>query len=197
MIAAVQHSHPASDKLVIQALVPFKLLYDKAIFTQKSIEGLQLDDTDQTEVVKNTQYYQRKLNQERLKEIQKFIVDTILDEKDNNAVATLFPSSMILAVQKVELPQTKEYFDFEFDDTPIYIVDGQHRMMAMKLLYERMTRPEFIQDDDIQYIVHYLENYRFNATILVNYDLWEQGQVFVNVNFRQKPVNKSLYYEVF
>jgi len=197
MIVAVQHSHPASDKLVIQALVPFKLLYDKAIFTQKSIEGLQLDDTDQTEVVKNTQYYQRKLNQERLKEIQKFIVDTILDEKDNNAVATLFPSSMILAVQKVELPQTKEYFDFEFDDTPIYIVDGQHRMMAMKLLYERMTRPEFIQDEDIQYIVHYLENYRFNATILVNYDLWEQGQVFVNVNFRQKPVNKSLYYEVF
>ena len=197
MIAAVQHSHPASDKLVIQALVPFKLLYEKAIFTQKSIEGLQTDDTDQTEVVKNTQYYQRKLNQERLKEIQKFIVDTILDEKDNNAVATLFPSSMILAVQKVELPQIKESFDFEFDDTPIYIVDGQHRMMAMKLLYERMTRPELIQDEDIQYIIHYLENYRFNATILVNYDLWEQGQVFVNVNFRQKPVNKSLYYEVF
>jgi hypothetical protein len=27
--------------------------------------------------------------------------------------------------------------------------------------------------------------------------LWEQGQVFINVNFKQKPVNKSLYYEVF
>lgn len=197
MIAAVQHSHPASDKLVIQALVPFKLLYEKAIFTQKSIEGIQPDDANQTEVVKNTQYYQRKLNQERLKEIQKFIVDTILDEKDNNAVATLFPSSMILAVQKVDLPQTKESFDFELDDTPIYIVDGQHRMMAMKMLYERITSPMLFQDEDIQYIRQYLENYRFNATILVNYDLWEQGQVFVNVNFRQKPVNKSLYYEVF
>ena len=197
MIAAVQHRHPASDKLVLQALVPFKLLYERAIFTQKTVEGNFTEDDADKAVDRNTQYYQRKLNQERLKEIQKFIVDTILDEKDTNAVATLFPSSMILAISKESVPKEEESFKFEFDDTPIYIVDGQHRMMAMKLLYERMTRPEYIQDEDVQYIRQYLENYRFNATILVNYDLWEQGQVFVNVNFRQKPVNKSLYYEVF
>ena len=197
MIAAVQHRHPASDKLVLQALVPFKLLYERAIFTQKTVEGNFTEDDADKAVDRNTQYYQRKLNQERLKEIQKFIVDTILDEKDTNAVATLFPSCMILAISKESVPKEEESFKFEFDDTPIYIVDGQHRMMAMKLLYERMTRPEYIQDEDVQYIRQYLENYRFNATILVNYDLWEQGQVFVNVNFRQKPVNKSLYYEVF
>lgn len=197
MIAAVQHLHPVSDKLVLQALVPFKLLYERAIFTQKIVEGQQLEGGIDKAVERNTQYYQRKLNQERLKEIQKFIVDTILDEKDNNAVATLFPSSMILAASKESVPKDNKSFDFEFDDAPIYIVDGQHRMMAMKLLYERIARPELIQDEDIQYIRRYLDNYRFNATILVNYDLWEQGQVFVNVNFKQKPVNKSLYYEVF
>ena len=197
MIAAVQHRHPASDKLVLQALVPFKLLFERAIFTQKTVEGNFTEDAADKMVDKNTQYYQRKLNQERLKEIQKYIVDTILDEKDNNAVATLFPSSMILAISKESMPMEEESFQLEFDETPIYIVDGQHRMMAMKLLYERMTRLEYIQDEDVQYIRQYLEDYRFNATILVNYDLWEQGQVFVNVNFRQKPVNKSLYYEVF
>lgn len=195
MIAAVQHRHPASDKLVLQALVPFKLLYKRAMFTQKSVEGQSIEAEDGMEVERNTQYYQRKLNQDRLKDIQKFIVDTILDEKDTNAVSTLFPSSMILAVSKEKLPEDMQAF--EFDDTPIYIVDGQHRMMAMKLLYERMSRPEYIPDEDVQYIRKYLEDYLFNTTILVNYDLWEQGQVFVNVNFRQKPVNKSLYYEVF
>lgn len=197
MIAAVQHRHPASDKMVLQALVPFKLLYERAIFTQKSVAGLEKEKIDSEIIEQNTQYYQRKLNQTRVKEIQKFIVDTILDEKDNNEVATLFPSSMILAVSKEVIEQESDTFELEFDDAPIYIVDGQHRMMAMKLLYERMSRREYIQDEDVQYIRSYLENYRFNATILVNYDLWEQGQVFVNVNFRQKPVNKSLYYEVF
>ena len=197
MKADVQHRHPASDKLLLQVLVPFKLLYERAIFTQKTVGGNFTEETADKVVDRNTQYYRRKLNQERLKEIQRFIVDTILDEKDNNAVATLFPSSMILAISKESVPKEEESFDFDFDDTPVYIVDGQHRMMAMKLLYERMTRPDYIQDEDVQYIRQYLENYRFNATILVNYDLWEQGQVFVNVNFRQKPVNKSLYYEVF
>lgn len=197
MIASVQHSHPASDKMVLQALVPFTLLCERAIFTQKSVDGVQADDSFDKEVDRNTHYYQRKLNQERLKDIQRFIVETIIDEKDNYAVSTLFPSSMILAISKDVLPAQNDAFEFEFDDTPIYIVDGQHRMMAMKLLYERITRQEYIQDEDVQYIRKYLENYRFNATILVNYDLWEQGQVFVNVNFRQKPVNKSLYYEVF
>lgn len=197
MIATIQHRHPASDKMVLQALVPFKVLYENAIFTQKSITDNVKTVDDESAVEQNTQYYQRKLNAERLKEIQKFIVDTILDEKDNLAVATLFPSSMILATQIEGLPDTKDSFEMDFGEAPVYIVDGQHRLMAMKMLYERMTQEDVIADEDVSYIRRYLEDYRFNTTILVNYDLWEQGQVFVNVNFKQKPVNKSLYYEVF
>jgi hypothetical protein len=31
----------------------------------------------------------------------------------------------------------------------------------------------------------------------MNFDMWEQAQVFANVNFKQKAVNKSLYYDIY
>lgn len=68
---------------------------------------------------------------------------------------------------------------------------------AMIKLYDSLMQPSVERTDKIRYVLDYLEHYRFHCAILVNYDLWEQSQVFINVNFKQKPVNKSLYYEVF
>jgi len=45
--------------------------------------------------------------------------------------------------------------------------------------------------------VSYLDNYFFNCTILMNFDMWEQAQIFADVNFKQKSVNKSLYYDIY
>ena len=80
--------------------------------------------------------------------------------------------------------------------TNVFIVDGQHRMMGMMKLYNEIDQL-LIKTEEDEYILDFLNKYKFNCTILINYDLWEQGQVFVNVNFKQKPVNKSLYYEIF
>ena len=50
---------------------------------------------------------------------------------------------------------------------------------------------------DSLFIREYLERFKFNCTLLMNFDMWEQAQVFASVNFKQKAVNKSLYYDIY
>lgn len=195
MISAfVHHTHNNSGKLVLQALVPFMELKNRAIFTQRSEE----QENTEKAVEKSCEYYQRRMNPRRLKEIQQYIYQSVIEERRNDAVATLFPSSMILAINAEDdsLNIDKDTCSFELPDK-VFVVDGQHRLMSMKVLYEYLGSDGLIKDDDTEYVHEYLKNYKFSCTILVNYDLWEQGQVFANVNFKQKPVNRSLYYEIY
>ena len=197
MRAFIQHKHADSDKMVLQALVPFKELKEHALFTSKANPN---DSTSNYKMLaeESLEYYQRRIDNERLKEIQKFIIRSISDEQNNVSLATLFPTSMIIA-----MPLEEEDVHVDGDEINIemkgnvFIVDGQHRLMAMLLLYKTLLDENTIKTDRVKYMIKYLEDYKFNCTILVNFDLWEQGQVFINVNFKQKPVNKSLYYEVF
>ena len=199
MKAFVQHQYKDSDKLVIQALIPFAELNKRAIFTQKVLSNDVVSDRSLLEVEGNADYYQRRLNPIRLKEIKKYIFNAILDEKENVAVSALFPTAMILAVEYEEpLPVNDGCVALVFQDSQkVFIVDGQHRLMAMRQLYEELSSRKLFFDEDEEYILGYLSNYKFNCTILINYDIWEQGQVFVNVNFKQKPVSRSLYYDVY
>lgn len=197
MRAFIQHKHADSDKMVLQALVPFKELKEHALFTSKANPN---DSTSNYKMLaeESLEYYQRRIDNERLKEIQMFIIRSISDEQNNVSLATLFPTSMIIA-----MPLEEEDVHVDGDEINIemkgnvFIVDGQHRLMAMLLLYKTLLDENTIKTDRVKYMIKYLEDYKFNCTILVNFDLWEQGQVFINVNFKQKPVNKSLYYEVF
>lgn len=198
MNAFVQHSGNDSDKMVLQALVPFTELNEKALFTQKALSNDIDSAYNLNGVEANADYYQRRLDPKRLRDIKRYIYNSILDERENVAVSALFPTSMILAIEQDQLPKI---IDGEVtieigSNARMYIVDGQHRLMAMRLLYEELNKLLF-QGDEEKYIIKYLEQYKFSCTILVNFDIWEQGQVFVNVNFRQKPVNRSLYYDVF
>jgi DGQHR domain-containing protein len=68
------------------------------------------------------------------------------------------------------------------------IVDGQHRFFGTKLLYNKL------KDEKIKKIV---EDFEFIITYLVGFDIYEVGQIFATVNFNQKPVNRSLYYDIF
>lgn len=68
------------------------------------------------------------------------------------------------------------------------IVDGQHRFFGTKLLYNRL------KDEKTRKIV---EDFEFIITYLVGFDIYEVGQIFATVNFNQKPVNRSLYYDIF
>lgn len=197
MRAFIQHKHADSDKMVLQALVPFKELKEHALFTSKANPN---DSTSNYKMLaeESLEYYQRRIDNERLKEIQKFIIRSISDEQNNVSLATLFPTSMIIAMplEEEDLQEEGDEINIELKGN-VFIVDGQHRLMAMLLLYKTLLDENTIKTGRVTYMIKYLEDYKFNCTILVNFDLWEQGQVFINVNFKQKPVNKSLYYEVF
>lgn len=87
------------------------------------------------------------------------------------------------------------------------IVDGQHRLAGIWKLYNdacqetiRIGRDSLtVKYPNLSYdiVKKALENFQLNCTILIGFDIWEQGKVFADVNFNQKPVNKSLYYDIF
>lgn len=88
------------------------------------------------------------------------------------------------------------------------IVDGQHRIAGIENLlneaieghirlkrkdievYERIIPP-------IEFIIESLRGFEFLVTFLIDFDRYEQAELFANVNFNQKPVNKSFYYDIF
>lgn len=197
--ALIQHRHKNSGKMVLQTLIPFKELVDVVLFTCKANPKGPAMNNYQNVAEENYKYYQRRIDTGRLRNIQDFICNSILSEARGYSITALFPSALILAIneddgnQVVMSSESSCSLDLQRN---IFIVDGQHRMMAMKSLYESLKGSLLLLDDD-QIVLDYLEKYKFNCVVLVNYDLWEQGQVFVNVNFKQKPVNKSLYYEIF
>lgn len=198
MKAFIQHRDKTYNKMVLQALIGFMDLKDSVVFTSKT--NLNRQNKNEKLISKESlDYYQRRIDTNRISDIEKFIIDSILDERNNIILATLFPSSMILAITDDE-NEVKSIDDdtcsIELNQN-VFIVDGQHRMLAMMRVYEKLDANRELDVEEMEYIRDYIENYRFNCTILVNYDLWEQGQVFINVNFKQKPVNKSLYYEIF
>lgn len=190
----IQHRHGDSGKMVLQALVPFTELLQNAVFTQRTTSAPTTEDAIQL----SNEYYQRRMDPRRLNDIQQYIYQSILDEKSNVDIATIFPSSMILAIEGDE-----DLFSYKDNlctfqlPRPTYVVDGQHRLMAMKLLFQNLSDTAKEKSEETNYVLEYLTRYSFPCTILVNYDLWEQGQVFANVNFKQKPVNRSLYFEIY
>lgn len=202
MRAYIQHQDKEGQKLILQALVPFIQLKDSVLFTYRA-NVTDWSEDKHAQYKASMDFYQRRVDAKRSIEIKDFIRKSILQERSGIQMATLFPTSMILAIgtdydekdgNRIELDADKSC---EVDIRQnVFIVDGQHRMMGMIKLYNELDR-FVVRDDEDEYVYQYLRDYSFNCTILVNYDLWEQGQVFVNVNFKQKPVNKSLYYEIF
>jgi len=100
----------------------------------------------------------------------------------------------------------------------ILVVDGQHRLAALQAIYQAVSIMLGIDEDysineeliryakrnienenfkDLREVKKILEDFQFSCTVLLDFDIWEQGKVFADVNFNQKPVNRSLYYDIF
>ena len=202
MKAYIQHQDKKEQKLILQALVPFLELKDSVLFTYRA-NVPETSEDKHAQYQASMEFYQRRVDAKRSNDIKEFVKKSILLERSGVQMATLFPTSMILAMSEDEDDENGNKVERCEDGTcdvtinrNVFIVDGQHRMMGMIKLYDDLKRLNSRKDED-EYVFQYLNDYKFNCTILVNYDLWEQGQVFVNVNFKQKPVNKSLYYEIF
>lgn len=201
MKAYIQHQDKTGQKLILQALVPFTFLKDCVLFTYRANVTERASDKH-SQYMASIDFYQRRVDSARSNDIKSFVRNSILQERDGIQMATLFPTSMILALNTDDEEEgnmvkrvSDDECELEFKHN-VFIVDGQHRMMGMIKLYDELSML-VVRTEEEDYVLKYLNEYKFNCTILVNYDLWEQGQVFVNVNFKQKPVNKSLYYEIF
>ncbi|MFA6188339.1 MAG: DGQHR domain-containing protein [Sulfuricurvum sp.] len=63
------------------------------------------------------------------------------------------------------------------------IVDGQHRFFGIE---------EYLASD-----IALFKDFELIFSFLIDFDEYEQAEIFANINFSQKPVNRSLYYDIF
>lgn len=96
-------------------------------------------------------------------------------------------------------------------DASLFIIDGQHRLKGLDRLHKRLieriailvrlqTRRTREQEDELKNareIQQRLEDFQVPISLLVDFDLAEQAMVFASVNFNQKPVSRSFYYDIF
>lgn len=183
-----------SAQIVLQACIPFTDLRKSAQF------GYRVNPMDNpyssSFFGEPNDQYQRRIDKKRVGEIKAFIRESILKEKDSDAVSVLFPTAMLLAFDyddEIVIEEENMSFEFNFPEV-VYIVDGQHRLWSMIDLYNEVSSQ---QNEESVFVKLYLERYKFNCTLLMNFDMWEQAQVFASVNFKQKAVNKSLYYDIY
>lgn len=182
----------ASQKLILQACIPFVDLKENARFFYRTPSNPYSDSGEE----KVPEYYQRRLDDKRIEVIKKYLRSAILANNKAQKVSVIFPTAMLLAfmTDDTELEVGK---DGEISlPQEFFIVDGQHRLKAMMDLYEEVSN-RFVATENDETVKAYLEAYKFNCTIMLNFDLWEQAQVFAEVNFTQQRVNKSLYYDIY
>lgn len=183
--------HKNNDHIIFVTAIKFKDLKNIVKFTQR-ISSNWSDNI--YENIESSKFYQRETNDTRVKSIKKYIISTLLENDDTEI---LFPSSMILSINS-DFDEFKkdEYniidFELPIEKESCLIVDGQHRMKAMFSLYNDLQN-KLLQEKNLKKIL----NYKFNCTVLVGYDVWEQAKIFASVNFNQKPVDRSLYYDIF
>lgn len=170
----VQQACRQRDKAVLVGCIPFGELIKKVRFHSRSeSEG--------------SEGYQREVIQRRIAGIQKHI-EACFSQYEKGLVAPLFPTSIILAFDyNVDDLKPGMEIEVEFLPDDILVVDGQHRLKGM----------EYLRDKRNETLTEYINSHMLNCSILLNYDLWEQAQVFASVNFNQKPVTKSLFYEIY
>lgn len=151
-------------------------------------------------------YFQRDTDKNHIKGLVQFIIDKLKQENNLNTIP--FPTPIIIALdpfietQFNEEPLTENIannsilvgqldpnipsifkfsFDLNFLQESFIIVDGQHRFKALEIANSMNTQIDF----------------ELNIMILIEYDNFQQAKVFTDVNFNQKPMNKSLVYDIY
>lgn len=194
-------------KLTLQANIPFCFLKENNVrftymedpsFDPYSFES---DDLSSLSDDNKLNFYQRRIDKNRVDDIKKFIRSSILMEHAGKSVGVIFPTALLLAVRNENIDSLSDLSVGLLleNGEKFFIVDGQHRLYSMMELYDDVCHSLFADDpqSDDYIVKRYLEEYKFNCTILLNFDLWEQARIFADVNFNQKKVDRSLYYTIY
>ena len=143
--------------------------------------------------------YQRKHNDSHVNNIARFL--------ENKSEVIKFPTPIIIAnnidvlpeiddindddnritsIGTLDIKNKETYYELNINDAfnneSFYIVDGQHRFLGIQKYFKDNKDAN---DIDI------------SVVILFDYSLKEQAEVFTNVNYNQKSMNKSLVYDIF
>ena len=98
--ALIQQEHKDSDKYVLMSLIRFTDLKDVVLFTCKANPINSSTDNYSSFVKENYEYYQRRVDNSRILQIEQFIRNCILSEYYSYSITSLFPTSLILAVNE-------------------------------------------------------------------------------------------------
>jgi len=151
-------------------------------------------------------FFQRHWDENRLSKISRFIEKEL--NKNADIRIPIFPTPIIISLDRnfeIEEELNDEDFnnlnlEWEKQDSCFIIgekiiipnaknlaliVDGQHRLKGIEEYIKRNNNLEKINDLELSII------------FLINLDLFRLGEVFANINFEQKTVNKSIYYDIF
>ena len=165
---------------------------------------------------------QREVNEDRVEKIADFVEKLLAPVADARKEA-IFPGTVILGLlaDVEEMPQgddkpsptaalvgSQEMTDGEVWlprlKASLFIIDGQHRLKGLARLEERLiedaarlTMSDQAEKIRIQTLMDHLRGLKIPMTVLVDFDLAEQAVVFATVNFNQKTVPRSLYFDIF
>jgi hypothetical protein len=191
-------------------------------------------DVGVLDIAEEYKYYQRIKNGDRAYQIKLFFLKHIwnkyfYEQKRISPLGT-FPSSIILAFNSFDSNSHEEFNSYILTDgqpelifiegenekilipkaNQGLIVDGQHRIAGLQLLWEEVLAGEihfkkanakdyYAQKGAIpkDYMLNEILNFNFIISILTDFDLYEQSEIFATVNFNQQRVNKSFYYDIF
>lgn len=129
----------------------------------------------------NPEGIQRRLQLSKIKSISDYI---------NNNVSNYLPNSVLISADIENLPDFSKKLDeyenkdigwFDFPDEIVFsIIDGQHRLVGLA-----KAEPEI------------LEEFEIIAVLLFNVSTPVAARLFSDINGKQKPVNRSLIYDLF
>lgn len=216
-VKQLQNGYVFTGKITFKDLNQIFKLTERKESIEDPIDNTILD------LSKDDQEFQRQLSGKKLNEIQAYLKQEMTQFEKGKSLG-LFPSSLILYNRSYETDDISSgninqedielneeiiinsytrnldccfYIKFRDDLYKLYIprnpkitliVDGQHRFSGTRLFYNSLSTNSLKEK---------IENFEFIITYLVGFDIYEVGQIFAIVNFKQKPVNRSLYYDIF
>lgn len=157
----------------------------------------------------NCNLYQRPTDHKRVTEIVEFL-EKHYNDKDETKILP-FPTPVTLSIDSEILTDKKIidlYLDKDKNFNPDNFFDKNkdiNSVLVHDCLYINGNYSEIIFIVDGQHRINAIEEFtkKYNQeiylyfTLLVNYDLAMQAKIFANINFKVKPVNKSLFYDIF
>ncbi len=151
---------------------------DIVIKNNKYIESITRKGID---LQSNEEGIQRRLQLERITSIKKYIESNNLNFLPNTVLLSADISKYPELENQVVESEKNEFGEFEFPNNFYFnIIDGQHRLGGLSQVTKEL-----------------LAEFEIPAIILFNVSIQTAAKLFADINGKQKPVNKSLIYDLY